>query len=393
MKKNLFVVATLAFASLTVSAIDLSTADKAVADYKAKLADPKARAYDKAVAKIRLLNLEAMTGTEKDLVRKRAELEDYLTKPIEGLKPYDQFDFIKNLYRERLEVRLPDAYTLAERFVKNLGADGKALEWTLFSYRLETMRRSDSLDEAKSAETRLKLVDEALAKPENKNHELWLQQRHFEALGDLARDAEAEVYALKVLATTNRQVRSTFHPILAEFYEGRSVRYCSKPDAATLLKAVHQYREYLTIVGKDPSSAQRTLHKIASCLKRAGDPEGARKALDEEEAEIAKLPEARRKAPVQDIAMMRGDLCFEAKDYTGALGFWEPYGETIRKTGGAYEVTRLLRMCSALSAAGRRADMLPYLEVLAKRGNKYTKLRYQYDLQNLKSQLAEPQAQ
>jgi len=287
---------------------------------------------------------------------------------------------------KNLSIAIACALAATAAFAETMSTDTKA-QWQELSRRIETMRReSKSLDESMSHEARLAVIDAALADARWKDRHGWLKQRRFDALSDLGRDAEAEAYLLQLQgAAVDDRERAGLSEQLGNFYISRAPRYCSKPDAKTLTKAAAQYRKVVALSEKDASRSQRMLQKIAECHYRAGDFAAARQALDEETALVEKLHERTRPQVSEAIAVLRGDMLFDEKDFAGALGQWLPYGESLKKTNAA----RLERVCRAFSGAGRRAEMLPYLEALAKKGNKYTRLRYEYNLDLLKKEIGE----
>ena len=371
----------------------LDELEATVAKQKAVLADPKAGTQARVAAQLKLYEIDILTGPDTTYAAKRKELEAYLTHPIDGFNPAQQIDFLKQLYRQRLSVKLPSSYELAESFVKNLGAEAAKYEATMKAYRIESLRSQvDTLAKETSHEARLGLIDEALKDPVMSDRRLWLAMRRFEALADLGRDGDAEAYGLSLqAAATNRVEKLEYAQMLGDFYRMCAKRYCSASDPTLLHKAADQYRRHMTVAG-DAGIAQRDLQKIAGCLKDAGDAKGAGVALDEAAAVLPKLAERQRKGAEREIAMMRGDLAFDAGDFAGALVAWNPYAQSLISEGGR-DGSKLERYCRALKATGRKAEMLPFMRALAKRGNKYTRRRYEYLYESLKAEQPSAAAQ
>lgn len=384
MKKLLFACPLVALALGAVAAPDpdLSKTDEIVAQCKAVAADKAKKPVERARARYELIKLELLTCEDAAFAAKKAEMMDFLSKPGD-LPARDYVEFLYNtVANDRQEIfDLPDVDALADAASKGDPA-ARAAFWTR-RIGARGWGEKRSYDPNRTWERRLELIDAAEkdAEAAAKLNPGVLIKARLECYRGLDRyDDFAALVAREAEKAPKPGDRATLLTGQADFLRARAARFFSEPHGPTLREAVALYDQAAALcagekrlVGARPH--QVALKSAAECLLAAKDYAGCRARL-KTLAEVT--PEKQR--PNLDAAMVLGDCAFAERK-------WEESVTAYRSAEAKLDIKRKLNLGHALFALGRKKEALPILEFAAQKGNKYAKLRYQYDLQKLKKEL------
>ena len=87
-----------------------------------------------------------------------------------------------------------------------------------------------------------------------------------------------------------------------------------------------------------------------------------------------------KQRPNLTAAGLRGDAAFAERK-------WEEAAKAYEIVGEKHDLRQALNLAKCYLALGRKADAVPLLEFASKKGNKYTRQRYAFDLEKLKGEL------
>ena len=374
-----FVLATQVFAAVRFNP-DLAKMEENREAIRKVLADPKASAYDKLVAKYDDLKWDLFTCEDKDFAAKKAAM----TKLIAERGEIEKAVYLRFLYevvhRDNQGVmKYPDIWEIADRETKGeekLRADYYSRRITMMAV---AQRWRGTVNPSVSAEARLKLVEQMEKDPAVPAARRDGDGQRCACLLDMGRYAEAERLMQQRAATTNVTQRKKWLCELANFYNDRANRYYADRDPATLRKIVGVSDQKLACDpnGKDAGFCRKTLSMKASALIELGELAEARKSVD------ASVKFTKDGKGDFDIAKQYATIAFKE-------GKWDEVAERLAPYAKDLDADWNITCAQALAAAGRRKEAIPYLEGAKKKcRNKYKRDGYEYLLGKYKAEFAE----
>ena len=372
-----FVLATTAFA--VRFSPDLSKMEENRAEIWKVIADPKASAADRLLARYDDLRWELYTCDDAALPAKRAEMEKFLTERGET----DKSAYLKLLVeviRDRPGVLIkPDEATLW-RLADETSRGDAALRKEYYYWRVMRMTRAQAwngtVDPEKSAEARLKLIEQKAVDPAFKTPPDCDADR-VSCLTDMGKFDEAEKLLVRRAGDADAKARRPWLQKLAKFYQERSVRYYEKPDPATLRKVVEVCDR---MIAEEPTRNRESIYLRQAALMKAqtldslGEHTAARAAAD--------LAVAASKDRVCDFecAKVYASVAYAEGKWNESVARLAPFTEKLNAEEN-------YRCAQALNAANRRAEAIPYLErAIKKCRNKYKRDGYNYLCRKLKAE-------
>ena len=377
--------AALSAASVLTAAPNLVTMDADIAARKAVLDDPKASAYKKHCAAFALAKWKLLTCEDADYAAAKAEAMKLVTDRG-ALSNGDYVDFLYMVAEREASdmLQLPDIDELADAATKGGSPTNRVdcqARRNYYSRRIGAIgaaQRTKSLNPKRSAAVRLALVDAAEKEPLLTGYAGEVAAWRYEALLSDGKYDEAEKFAAPLSVSTNVQTAAEWSYRLGAFYVARAARYFDEPDAATLKKAEAAYLAAIAAAdqpkrrGPQYSRGWQALGPIRLQLK---DYAGVREVAD-------KLDEmtGEKQRPNLTAAGLRGDAAFAERK-------WEEAAKAYEIVGEKHDLRQALNLAKCYLALGRKADAVPLLEFASKKGNKYTRQRYAFDLEKLKGEL------
>lgn len=335
------------------------------------------------------LKKELLECEDAQFEAKRAEMLDFLANPGETNALQLVNFWLDVARRDSQGVFEPPDY-LALAFKASEGSPEARAKFYTEKLRLQRIamaggERGGSLDPGMSHEARLATAEQAMADPLVPHLRGFARGEKVEALRLLGRDADLLKYLDGELAACKEDAeRSVIYALRAGYYLESAKRFFDKPEPSVLSKA---REDFARIVGapelfRDKREYGRTLVKLADVDLKLGDYAAAR-------ADLAKYldnpPDGGKVVPEAEIKL--GEVAYAEGRYDEAADLWLKHAAALRDVG---QIEKLAR---ALFATGRKAEALPHLETLAKRGDKYAKLYYKYALEELKRELEDGKAE
>jgi len=372
----------LALGAAAAPALDLSKPDEVAAGYKAVIADKAKKPVERARARYELIKLELLTCADAAFAAKKAEMTDFLSKPGD-LPPREYVDFLYNTVANDGQdiFDLPDIDAFADAASKGDPAARAAFWMRRIGARGWGEKRS--YDPNRTWERRLELI--AAAEKDMvasaKLDPFALVKARLECYRGLGQYEDFAALVAKTVEKVEKPGdRVTLLTGQAGFLRARAARFFSDPHAPTLREAVALYDRVAALCAAEKRLSGARPHQVAlrsaaECLLAARDYDGCRARL---KTLVEVTPEKHR--PNLDAAVILGDCAFAERK-------WEEAVTSYRSAEAKLDLKRKLNLGHALYALGRKKEALPILELAAQKGNKYAKLRYQYDLQKLKKEL------
>lgn len=163
---------------------------------------------------------------------------------------------------------------------------------------------------------------------------------------------------------------------LAEFHKWSSKRYYSDPEPSELKKAVAAVERILSIEGAQKDrNARKAMIVAAEAAYSLGEYAEVKRYVA-----MAGAFDGDRYAA--DRAAILAKTAYAEEDYGTAADIWL---ESLRKKGQADKP----KLVKALYAADRRAEAVPFLEEMSRKGNKYKRDFYGYALKELRDEIPE----
>ena len=358
---------------------DLSKMDENRAEIRKVIADPKASAADRLFARYDDLQWELFTCDDAALPAKRAEMEKFLTSCGETNKSAC-LKLLVEVIRNRPGVLVkPDEATLW-KLADEVTRGDEALRKEYYYWRTTCLSRALSwkgtVDPEKSAEARLKLIEQKAVDPAFKTPPDCDYDR-VSCLADMGKFDEAEKLLVRRAGDADAKARRPWLPRLARFYQERSARYYEDPDPATLRKVVEVCDR---MIAEEPKRDRESGYLRQAALMKAQTLESlGEHAAAREAADLA-------------VAASKGRVCdFEcAKVYASiayATGEWNESVARLAQFVEKLNAEENYRCAQALNAANRRAEAIPYLErAVQKCRNKYKRDGYDYLYRKLKAE-------
>ena len=337
-----------------------------------------------AVAKYKALKEELLTCPESAFEAKRAEMLKFIANPGETNAAKLVEFYLDVVGRDTQGIfEKPDCWALAEKASKaSVAARTKYCQSRFWSLNFAMRDRwGGTLDPKWSFEGRLKFAEEVMRDP-LVGTLLHDQARgvKFEALRLLGRDKELLAYFDAELKSAKTDAeRAAVLNARADYYLEAAKRYQDKSESSVLEKARADLAATTVTNGvyRDKRDFGRKLVLKADAELQLGLLKEANATLDRY---FEELPD--NGAMRMDVEVKLGEVAYAAKDYSAAVRCWAPYVRGWERNVKATE-----RYVRALFALGRKREALPYLQVLARRGDKYSKFYYKYALEELEKEL------
>ena len=360
---------------------DLSKMDENRAAIRKVIADPKASAADRLLARYDDLRWDLYTCEDAVLSAKRAEMEKLLTERGET----DKAAYLKLLVeviRDRPGVLIkPDEATLWKLADETSRGD-EALRKEYYYWRVMRMTRAQlwngTVDPEKSAEARLKLIEQKAVDPAFKTPPDCDADR-VACLTDMGKFDEAEKLLVRRAGDADAKMRRPWLQKLARFYKERSVRYYEKPDPATLRKVVEVCDR---MIAEEPKRDRESVYLRQAAILKAqvlvslGEHAAAREATD------LAVAASKGRACDFECAKVYASIAYATGEWNESVARLAPFAEKLTAEEN-------YRCAQALNAANRRAEAIPYLErAIKKCRNKYKRDGYDYLCRKLKTEAA-----
>lgn len=325
------------------------------------------------------LKAELLTCEENVFEAKRAEMLKFIANPGETNADALVEFYLGVVNKDRQQIfEKPDCWALAEKCShQSRRARGRYLGARLWGMSFH----AQSLDPRFTYEGYLAIAEETMKDPLVPDLYGVARGVKFEALRLLGRDRELLAFFESELAACKTDAeRAVIRNARADYYLKAAQRWHDKSEPSLLKKAVadlawttqtngyyRDAREFgRKLVLKGDAELQLGLHKVArATLMRYFDvfPDNG--------------------AMRRDVEVKLGEVAYAEKDYAMAVRYWAPYVK-----GWERDVKATERYVRALFALGRKREALPFMRVLARRGDKYSKFYYRYALEELDKALA-----
>ncbi len=340
-------------------------------EYLAIAAAEAPSAYDRAHARLLLLNLKTRTDPDAEYDADVTSLKAFIEDP--GLPAVEHVRFLFGVVPQ---FNLPFAVDVISLAEKAAGTNDAARAAFYGNHRQGAIKfmanavQHGSLDAALSREARLALIDRALADEGIANHSEYPRHK-VDVLRELGRYDEAEKYILEGIAHTNSQVSaSDWQELLGKCYADTARRYYAPADPTLTQKAIAAYRRALEI---KPQSRVARL-ELPDLYLRLGDYDAARQAI---EYNIG----VERGNTNAASAVQLANIAFAQKNYAEAVDL---YALVDKPDLGTRE-----KLARALYALSRFDECLVHLDILAKETrNRYRRPYFQYCADRIRASIA-----